>query len=144
MGLRVSHLAGDQGTGFNPDSVLLSSERFPCHPLGCVFGWPVLEGRAVPFLGCRDEAPPPSSQGQEPSQPLRAGSSGQRSIRRFLLVWQLQLGHGQALECPREKLGTSSWAGAEPALSSPSEQPGHLRGHRQIFDFLILVLLLII
>lgn len=40
MGLWLGHLAGDQGPGFNPDSVLLSSERFPCHPLSCLFGRP--------------------------------------------------------------------------------------------------------
>lgn len=77
MGFWVGHLAGDQGPGFNPDSVLLSSERFPCHPLCCLFGRACV-GRegcalswgavAVPRVlqGCAaagGEALPPSSQG---------------------------------------------------------------------------------
>lgn len=51
MGLWVGRLAGDQGPGFNPDSVLLSSERFPCLPLCCLFGWAVLEGGLCPSWG---------------------------------------------------------------------------------------------
>lgn len=111
MGLWAGHLAGDQGTGFNPDSVLLSSERFPCHLLCCLFGWLCLEGRAEPFprvavavpgvRGCDaagGEAPPPSG-------PFRAQSHGQSNIRGFLLAWQLQLIYGQALEWPKREAG---------------------------------------
>lgn len=89
MGLWVGHLARDQGTGFNPNSVLLSSECFPCRPLRCLFGWRCLsrKGYALSRGVCRfsrgavswhdrswftavagGEGPPPSPASADPSQ----------------------------------------------------------------------------
>lgn len=112
VGLWVGHLAGDQGPGFNPDSVLLSSERFPCHPLCCLFGRPCV-GRegcalsrglvAVPGArGCGAASPAPRPGG---TSPFPAQRGGHRSIRSLLLHWQVQLVYGQALERPEGEAG---------------------------------------
>lgn len=146
MGLWVGHLAGDQGPGFNPDSVLLSSERFPCLPLSCLFGWAVLEGRAVPFLGCcwpflgcravvlGGEAPPPSGLAGPSEQGVlaRGASGGSCCTGRF--SWFMD----QLWSAQERGWAPAAEQGQTLHPSIPSEQLGYLSGHRQTFDFLIL------
>lgn len=113
MGLWVGHLAGDQGTGFNPDSVLLSSERFPCHPLCCLFGRPCVgrEGCALSPGVCGCSRGAVSWHGRSGVVLLRGvrlphpPARGQRNFRSFLLGWRVQLIYGQALEWPEREAG---------------------------------------